>query len=42
LPIKNIETQDIQWIDTRDKTLRTQVQANFLRHSDEIKKLACT
>jgi len=39
LPIKNIETQDIQWIDTSDKTLRTQVQANFLRHSDEIKKL---
>jgi len=39
LSIKNIETQDIQWIDTSDKTLRTQVQANFLRHSDEIKKL---
>lgn len=39
LPLKNIETQEIQWIDTSDKNFRTQLTANFLKHSDELKNI---
>lgn len=39
LPIKNLETQNIHWIDTGDKSFRTQLTANFLKHSDELKQV---
>lgn len=39
LPIKNVETQEIQWIDTSDKSFRTQLTASFLRHSDQLKQI---
>ncbi|MCX7728581.1 MAG: DUF58 domain-containing protein [Bacteroidia bacterium] len=39
LPIKNLETQEIQWIDTSDKQFRTQLTANFLQHSDQLKQI---
>ncbi len=39
LPIKNLESQSIQWIDTSDKQFRTQYTANFLKHSNELKQI---
>lgn len=39
LPIKNLETQQIKWIDTSDKQFRTFHTANFLKHSDQLKQI---
>ncbi|GIV26768.1 MAG: hypothetical protein KatS3mg027_0582 [Bacteroidia bacterium] len=39
LPIKNLESRAIQWIDTSDKHFRTQYTANFLKHSNELKQI---
>lgn len=39
LPIKNIENNEIHWIDTSDKNLRTELTAHFLKHSDELKQI---
>lgn len=39
IPLKNLETQEIQWIDTGDKNFRNQLTENFLNHSDDLKQL---
>ncbi|GAB4209646.1 MAG: DUF58 domain-containing protein [Bacteroidia bacterium] len=39
LPLQDMETGKIQWIDTSDKNFRTQLTANFLKHSDELKQI---
>ncbi len=39
LPIKDLETQEVKWIDTSDKDFRTQLKTNYLKHNDELKQV---
>lgn len=39
LPIKNIETQEIKWIDTSDKEFRTQLKTNFIKHNKMLQQV---
>ncbi len=39
LPLKDLESQKTEWIDTSDKNFRTQLRANFIKHSDTLKQI---
>lgn len=39
LPLKDLETQNLQWIDTSNKSTRTQLTAKFIQHSNELKQI---